>query len=481
MISSRLKIGIHIFILRPLMKILLGVNVFAKENILHLNRYIIIANHNSHLDILLLFYCLPIKHIPLTHPVAAEEYFSRSKILFFLVNYLFSPIWVSRGDVGSQREFLLKISEQLERGHNIVIFPEGTRGSPGEILSFKSAIGKISELHKEVPVVPIFLSGPERSFPKSTVIPIPFWNNVVIGPPQSFYESSREITHHLEEILRELSENDAVVQKKRGQRMGRQSSSIAVLGIDGSGKSTLSRQLSKSLSEDRSVALVSDRLDLYRGGHLRPAQPLVSEYIREMLGKYAKQASSLGLYKIPKLTEMLLRDHLLAEIKRWYRSDVVVLDGSPALNLAAWSILYKEDLFNESVCSKAIKILTGADEGIARDDQIYRDFPELSALKTIKLTHLTLPDLVILIDADPAVADARIETRGEKKQVHETEEKLTKLRNAYLRVCAVAQTDFKIPTLVLNGELTSSEMKSSSLDFIHTNFGKRTALERSKD
>ena len=477
MLSSSLKIGIHLFILRPVIKLLFGINVFAKENIRHLNNYIIVANHNSHLDILLLFYCLPIKDIPRTHPVAAEEYFSRSRILFSMVNYLFSPIWVSRGALGSQREFLPKIRQHIERGHNVIIFPEGTRGSPGEIQSFKSAIGRIAEEWREIPVVPIFLSGPERSFPKRTVVPIPFWNNVLIGPPQVFLESSREITHQLEEILHELSENEAVVQKKRRQRLGKQSSTIAVLGIDGSGKSTLSRELSKSLSEGRHVALVSDKLDLYTQRQLRPAQPLMTEHIREMLGRYAKQAKSLAFYKIPKLTELLLRDYLLREIRRWYHSDIVVLDGSPVLNLTAWAILYREESFDQSVCTKAIKILSADDAGIARDDQIYKDFPELSALKSIKLTHLTLPDLVILIDADPAIARARIDSRGEKKQVHETEEKLAKLRNAYLQVCAVIRSDFNIPTLVLEGERTPSDMTSSSLDFIHTNLAKRITLE----
>lgn len=477
MISSYLKIGIHLFILRPFIKILLGINVFAKENILHLNRYIIVANHNSHLDILLLFYCLPVKHVCLTHPVAAEDYFSKSKILFSLINYLFSPIWLSRGSFISQREFLTKINQQIEKGHNIIIFPEGTRGSPGEILSFKSAIGRIAKHYREIPIVPVFLSGPERSFPKNTFIPIPFWNNVLIGPPQIFHESSREITHHLNEILHELSENEDVVQKKRRKKIRKRSGSIAVLGIDGSGKSTLSRELSKLLSVDRSVVLVSDTLELYKEEQLRPAQPLVPEHIREMLGRYAKQAKSLAHYKIPKLTEMLLRDYLLRDIERWYHADIVVFDGSPVLNLIAWAILYKEDSFDQFVCRKAIKILTSDDEGIARNDQIYTDFPELTALKRIKLTNFTLPDLVILIDLDPVIARARIEKRGKAQQVHETEEKLTKLRNAYLQVCTVVQSDFEIPTLILEGELTPSAMKSSSLDFIRTTLGKRIRHE----
>ena len=57
------RIFAHVFILRPFIKIFFGINVEGRENIYKLNRYIIAANHNSHLDILLLFYFLPVEHI----------------------------------------------------------------------------------------------------------------------------------------------------------------------------------------------------------------------------------------------------------------------------------------------------------------------------------------------------------------------------------------------------------------------------------
>jgi len=460
-----LKIIIHLILLRPLIKLLFGVNLIGKENLSGLNRYIIIANHNSHLDILLLFYLLPHKQIRKTHPVAAEEYFSKPKILYRLVNYLFSPIWVTRGDTESRAECMSEITAKLNEGHNIIIFPEGTRGIPGEIQTFKSGIGRIAEHFPHIRILPVFISGTERSLPKQGIIPVPIWNNLIIGPPQIFKESHEKTTHTLEKIIHEFAENESLSRHRRKQKTVKTIKTIAVLGIDGSGKSTLSENLSKILSDDSSVGLVSDELNFYENGKFKQVQPLITENIRNIVGKYAKNAKSLKLYKIPKLTELILRDILLIEIKKWYYPDLVILDGSPLLNLSAWAILYKEEFFNEDILLKAIKILSSYENGIRRDDPIFKDIPELSALKKLGLTHLNLPDLVIFLDVEPQIAIERIKKRGQKRQVHETEEKLSKLRFAYVKTCEVIKRDLNIPTYVLAGNDTLENITNSAVKF----------------
>ncbi len=461
-----MKTLIHLLLLRPFVKLLFGVNLFGKENIFKLDRFIIIANHNSHLDILLLFYLLPVNQIRITHPVAAKEYFLKSKVLFGFANYLFSPIWVSRDDPDSRTECLNVIKEKLNNKHNIIIFPEGTRGSPGKVQPFKYGIGKIAEQYRDIPIVPVFLSGPERSFPKQGVFPVPIWNNVIIGPPQVFKESYDKITHTLENIIHDLSENETALRHKRKLKKEKAVKSIAILGIDGSGKSTLSKNIAQILSDNSSTALVSDKLEFYDNNQLKQVQPFISENIRTLVSRYAKNAKSLKLYKIPKLTELLLRDVLLVEIKKWYCPDIIVLDGAPLLNLTSWAILYKEDSFNENDCAKAVKILSSNDEEIPKNDQIYRNFPELATLKKLKLTHLNLPDIVIFLDVEPDIAMERIKKRGGKIQVHETEDKLSKLRNAYLVTCSVIQNNFSVPTYILAGKDSIQNITKSAIDFI---------------
>ncbi len=475
------KTLVHLLILRPVVLLLFGVNVFGRENIKRLDQFIIVANHNSHLDTLLLFYLLPAKQIKKTHPVAAKEYFSKSKILFWLVKFIFDPVWISRGDTESFDGFMDVVKSKLDHGHNLIIFPEGSRGMPGEVHHFKTGIGRISEQYRHIPILPVFISGTEKSLPKHFSIPVPIWNNIIIGPPQMFRGSYREITRSLEDSIEGLAEKESAGRHKRKKRKTKPVITIAVLGIDGSGKSTLSRHISMTLSENECAALVSDTMEFFENGHAKPTQPFITENLRNMVSDYAKNAKSLKQYKVPKLTELLLRDILLNEIRRWYSPDFIVLDGSPVLNLTAWAILYKEEKFTEEVCHKAIQILCSRDESIGKDDPIYKDFPELSALKKMKLNNMNLPDLVLFLDVDPQIAIERIDQRGKAKQVHETQEKLEKLRNAYLAACDVIANKMNVPVCILKGNKSIDQTSAAATEFIHETLRKEIHYEQPKN
>lgn len=354
----------------------------------------------------------------------------------------------------------------IERKQNVIIFPEGTRGNPGEMQHFKGGIGRLVAGVTDIPIVPVFLSGPERALPRASALLLPFWNCVVIGPPQVYRGTHRDITHNLEQTLVDLSRSESSRRHKRQTRKTHHPQTVAFLGIDGSGKSTLSRMTAVEMSGASSVCLVSDSLEFYERGELKNLQPFMTEKVRHAIGAYVKRARTLKRYKIPKLTELLLRNHLHHELERWYIPDYIVLDGSPLLNMVAWAALYRKESFDEETCSKAICILSGGDSNIRRNDPIYDKFPELSYLGLLRLNTLVLPDVVVFIDVNPATACRRIEMRGERKQVHETEEKLTELRQAYLNVCDLIQRRWHIHVSVLDGENTREQVASAAREFI---------------
>ncbi|MFC1512045.1 1-acyl-sn-glycerol-3-phosphate acyltransferase [Candidatus Latescibacterota bacterium] len=461
-----LRILIHILFLRPLLKLFSGVTVIGKENLVQLDRYIIIANHNSHLDIFVLFGLIPIRDICRTHTVAAQEYFSKYHIVFRIVRFLFNTIFIARRRYARTEDPLEELRSAIEHNQNVIVFPEGTRGRPGEIQHFKSGIGRLVSQYPEIPIVPVFLSGPERALPRSSRLLVPFWNYVVIGPPQLCRGTHRDITRQLEQTLIKLSRSESARRHKRYSEKKKLSQSIALLGIDGSGKSTISRMIAKELSDSSTVSLVSDDLELYEHGALKDMQPFITEKVRHTISLYAKKAQSLKLYKIPKMAELMLRNHLHHELARWYVSDYVVLDGSPLLNMVAWAVLYKKESFNEETCCKAISILTGNNARIPRNDHIYKHFPELSYLRYLRLNTLKLPDMVAFIDVSPATACTRIDTRGEMKQVHETADKLTELRQAYHRVCDILQQQCHVPVITIDGEDTLESIASKAGEFI---------------
>ncbi len=466
------RLLLHRLVLRPLLRVFFGVSVDGRENFDGLEHYILIANHNSHLDVLLLNYILPGRDILRTHVVAAREYFSRWRVLFHSVDYLFSPIWIDR--VSKDSDPMQAMRERLAAGDNIIIFPEGTRGAPGEIRAFHSGVGRLAGEFPDIPIIPVFLHGPERAFPKSGGFPLPIWNSVTIGPPQHFSGSSAAFVATLETLIRELS-GSAVASRHRRAQVKAPPALVAVMGVDGSGKSTLSHSIARQLSAAHEVCLVTDGLEFYTGGRQKDIRPLLAETVRQRIGTYAKHASSLKHYKVPKLAELLLRDYLLGEAGRWYKPDFVIQDGSPLLNLVGWSILYREAAFNREVCLKALKLLSGQDASIRRGDPIFQDFPELLALKRLKHAGMFLPDAVIMLDVNPQVCCQRIAARGERVQPHETAEKLGKMRNGYLRVCEVVREDLGIPVLTLTGDQGMDEVSRLALGFINTSMAEGPA------
>ncbi|MFC1489585.1 1-acyl-sn-glycerol-3-phosphate acyltransferase [Candidatus Latescibacterota bacterium] len=440
-----MRVILHVLIIRPLLYLMFGVNVVGRENLQNVDKFILFSNHNSHLDVLLLFLILPPGKIDKTHPIAALDYFKKPAWLFGVVNFLFQPIWLDRktGGISPFKE----IRKRLAEGHSIIIFPEGTRGEAGELNNFQQGIGLIEKNNPDTPVIPVYLEGPERAFPKKASFPLPLWNHITIGPPQILRGDSKDITNQLHHHLKTLADEEQAYRQHRISGQSKKPFTIAVIGIDGSGKSTLSRRLIHCFGGES--CFISDGLELHTDGEPHDVQPLMVNELRQWIGRKSKKAKNLARYKIPKLAELLLRDHLCSEVERWYRPDYIFMDGSPLLNMTAWAILFHEDFFNPEVCSKAVDVLTGNAE-ISKDDIIFKQFPELLALKKLHLNRLNIPDVIVFLDVDPEVSIKRIMSRGESIQAHENLEKLTKLRNAYHMVCDVLEKAY--PVCRLQGE-----------------------------
>ena len=73
------RVWFHVLVLRPLLRLFFGVHVQGARQLKELDQFVIVANHNSHLDTLLLMSVLPLRHLRTTRPVAAADHFGRSR------------------------------------------------------------------------------------------------------------------------------------------------------------------------------------------------------------------------------------------------------------------------------------------------------------------------------------------------------------------------------------------------------------------
>jgi 1-acyl-sn-glycerol-3-phosphate acyltransferase len=178
-------------IVRAVTGVVLGLNVRNRERLPRSGPAVIAANHNSHLDTLVLMTILPLAVLERVRPVAAADYFLRNRLLAWFATHIIGILPVRRGRAGPDDDPLAPLAEALDRGEILIFFPEGTRGEPEQLKEFKSGIARLKERRPAAPVVPVFLHGVGKALPKGEAILVPFFVDVFVGDPVE-WTGSRE-------------------------------------------------------------------------------------------------------------------------------------------------------------------------------------------------------------------------------------------------------------------------------------------------
>jgi diacylglycerol kinase family enzyme/thymidylate kinase len=216
----------------------------------------------------------------------------------------------------------------------------------------------------------------------------------------------------------------------------------AVVGVDGSGKSSTFIGTLKALADHVQVVGIGDQL-LHSG----PGES-ISELTgvplsrsAKFLGRFAKGLRWQRLYKNFKLVELAERAHICQYVSDHNPPDVILTDGQPLINVSGWACarFYREALSgDDEELWRVICYLSGEDRiplwGLPR--YILRAW-QLPLVNLLGLSRFSPPDLIFLLDIDPEVAMERIRARGRPLQVHETADFLGKLGRDYGRVCTL--------------------------------------------
>ena len=168
-------------VVRPFLLVILGLNVRRRDHLPGQGPAVIVANHNSHLDVLVLMTLFPLRLLPKIRPIAARDYFLRNRFLAWFSLKIIGIIPIDRRVKGLHKDPLADISEALERGDIVIVFPEGSRGIPERIGDFKRGVAHLSHRYPQVPFCPVFLHGLGKSLPRGEKILVPFYCDVFVG------------------------------------------------------------------------------------------------------------------------------------------------------------------------------------------------------------------------------------------------------------------------------------------------------------
>ena len=171
-------------LLRAWMFIYHRLRIDGRENLPAEGSFILVCNHTSHLDTLCMLCSVPLKQIHRVFPAAAADYFfsslPRSAVSAVLINALPFDREVKGGESLSACAELLK-----NKGHVLIIFPEGTRTTSGAMGRFRSGIGRLVA-GTDLPVVPCHLEGGIKAWPKGKLLPRPCKLHLRIGVPRHY-------------------------------------------------------------------------------------------------------------------------------------------------------------------------------------------------------------------------------------------------------------------------------------------------------
>jgi len=193
-------------IIRWFLKIIVGVNFPKADALKDLDKFIIVANHNSHLDTMTLMASIPSIILPRVKPVAAKDHFGKTKLSTWFSNTFINTLLINRRRHTDEpsKDPIHNMVTALDEGYSLILFPEGTRGEPGIEQKLKPGIALILAERPEIKLVPAYMKGMGKAMPKGDSLIIPFRSTLTYGSSFSISDS-QSISEVLDKIESELN------------------------------------------------------------------------------------------------------------------------------------------------------------------------------------------------------------------------------------------------------------------------------------
>jgi long-chain acyl-CoA synthetase len=166
----------------------LKTRVIGRANIPQNRPTIVVCNHTSHLDMGVVKYALG-RYGEQIAALAAQDYFfegNKYKVAWVRNFTNIEPLDRKTG----LRTSLRQASEVIDAGRVVLLFPEGTRQTSGQLAEFKPMVGKLA-LDTETDILPLYLDGCYDAMPKGRILPTKRGITVKIGPPLEIRELKR--------------------------------------------------------------------------------------------------------------------------------------------------------------------------------------------------------------------------------------------------------------------------------------------------
>ena len=192
---------------RPIARLMTGADVIGRERLPLKGPAIIAANHNSHVDTVLLLTIFPPQALRWLRPAAAADYFLKDPVIGWFSRNIVGIVPVARARAGTGEDVLAPARQALADGAVVIIFPEGTRGpATDEMAQLKSGVARLAQAFPAAPVYPVWIEGAGRVLPKGAAIPVPMNCTVLVGEPIAWNDDRDAFMSQLRDNLLALKD-----------------------------------------------------------------------------------------------------------------------------------------------------------------------------------------------------------------------------------------------------------------------------------
>jgi 1-acyl-sn-glycerol-3-phosphate acyltransferase len=154
------------------------------------------ANHRSHGDFVLVWTVLPARIRRRTRPVAALDYWGRTRLHRFIAEQVFHAVLIARDGSGRRDgdDPVAQLCAALDEGSSLIFFPEGTRNTTdGPLLPFRSGLYRLARNRPDAELVPVWIDNLNRVLPKGALLPVPLLCTVTFGAPVALLDGEGSV------------------------------------------------------------------------------------------------------------------------------------------------------------------------------------------------------------------------------------------------------------------------------------------------
>ena len=183
---------VYSFFWKNFLKFFIGLKYVNEKTLKNKKQFILIANHNSHMDTMAIMSAIPSRYIHKVHPIAARDFFGGSLFKKILMRYLVNATLIQRDRDDPNNDPIDSMHKMLKKSRSLILFPEGSRGVPGVMTKFKKGLGYLIQRNPEINVIPVYLDNVYKTLPRGKNLILPYNCSIKFGDPIEFKSMGME-------------------------------------------------------------------------------------------------------------------------------------------------------------------------------------------------------------------------------------------------------------------------------------------------